>query len=286
MVRGMLDVLVVPNQRRPGAGLEPKSEPRRAWLPQQSRYCPVVEDANRLGVLVYPPLALDEVFQVRLVEGGVYRFSFLRQERLCFTLLWRGAAGAGASTTLELLQHDASTGVREAMIPDIIDTLAVNIGGLPGGIGLRGAHDFVTPDGWDTIYTGVLNKLERPSVPSLTVRVETDWFRQPTEFRYQLEVGDGISAAGYAPVGQVFFVPREPLTLRAASDAERVTFRRELESYWGRKPEQRRYSAYGGIFDWQYRGESRAYEQAHGPLRSPFEPSTEARERPPGEPSG
>ena len=160
----MLDVALVPNQRRPGVGRKPQSEARRAWLPQQSRFCPVLEDGSKIGYLVYPPLEDDESLQVRFVENGYFRFTFYKQQRTVFTLMTKPAAGGGQAATDELVQFDEGAGLRREAIPSLLDALTVNIGGLAGGVGLRGAYDFMTPDGWDTVYTGVLNNVERPTV--------------------------------------------------------------------------------------------------------------------------
>lgn len=251
---------------RPGVGLPPRSEARRAWLPQQSRFCPVLEDGNRLGVLVYPPLALDEVLQVRHLDGGAFRFTLHRSERVVFILV---AAAGETGAAVEVLQFDPGLGLAESSIPAFLEAATMNLGGdPPGAIGLRGAHDFVTPDGWDTVYGGVVNQLERPIVPSIVRRERTDEAVVPTVFRYALAPGEAISASGYAPVGQVFFVPRGQAELRRASDAERARFVEELESYWGRKHEHRQYTAYGGVFDRQYRAESRAFDDSRGSPRA------------------
>lgn len=51
-----------------------------------------------------------------------------------------------------------------------------DFGTPPGAITLRGAYNFGTlPDG-DTVYTSVLNMVDRPIAPMLVVRVETDWY--------------------------------------------------------------------------------------------------------------
>ena len=52
----------------------------------------------------------------------------------------------------------------------------------------------------------------------LVVRVETDWYVHETEFRYVLQPGEGISSARTMPIGQVFFVPREEITLRDCTE--------------------------------------------------------------------
>src|SRR4029079_18211072 len=79
----------------------------------------------------------------------------------------------------------------------------------PGAVSLRGAWNFQTPPGWDTIYTPVFNNIERPFAPMLVIRVETDWHVHDSEFRYVLQPGETISASHSMPVGQVMFVPRE-----------------------------------------------------------------------------
>ena len=274
----MVEIKIVPNQRRPGVGREPSSEGRRAWLPQQSRFCPVLEDGNKLGFLVYPPLEDEETFQVRYVDEGNYRMTFYREKQAVFTVLRRLSGGGGIGSTDELVQFDERAGLPQRQVPALIDALVVNVGGLSGGIGFRGAYDFMTPDGWDTIYTGMLNDLQRPLISTLAVRVQTDWFRQPTEIRYSMQNGEGVSASGFAPIGQVFFVPRDELTLEVATPAEQERYARELDEYWARKPEQEQVTGYGGVYDHQYRLESRAYEAEHAPKRPAYEPPPAAAE--------
>ena len=80
IIRVMLNVKLVPNQNRPGVGLMPASEGRRTWLPQQSRFCPVLEDGSQMGFLVYPPLEEDETYQVRYDDDGSYRFTFSKPD--------------------------------------------------------------------------------------------------------------------------------------------------------------------------------------------------------------
>src|SRR5437762_14200855 len=83
-----------------------------------------------------------------------------------------------------------------------------DLGTPPGAIALRGATNFQTPPGWDTVYTPIFNMIERPVAPMLVVRVETDWYPHETEFRYVLQPGEGIPGAHNMPIGQVFFAPR------------------------------------------------------------------------------
>lgn len=197
------EVIVVPNMRRPGAGREPE---------------PTSDGAG--GLLVFAPLEADEEFEARYLEDGVFEFVFRKRERTAFALRHRPAAGAAGGATDELTTFDPASGLRQEAVPAVLDALTVNVGGLRGGVGLRGAHDFATPEGWDTIYSGVGDPSGRPWLPSLTVRVETDWFRQPSEFRYALDVGEALRVTHDRPVGSVLFVPREELVLRLEPASE------------------------------------------------------------------
>jgi hypothetical protein len=64
--------------------------------------------------------------------------------------------------------------------------------------------------------------------------VETDWYAHETEFRYVLQPGEAISGARNMPVGQVFFVPRETVTMRDCT-AEELTAIRESKREFARQ---------------------------------------------------
>jgi hypothetical protein len=100
-----------------------------------------------------------------------------------------------------------------------------DLGTPTGGVTLRGATNFQTPEGWDTVYTSVMNNIERPVAPVLVVRVETDWYAHESEFRYVLQPGEAIPGARNQPVGQVFFVPRETVTTRECTPDELAAWR-------------------------------------------------------------
>lgn len=53
---------------------------------------------------------------------------------------------------------------------------ADDLGTPAAAVTLRGAWNFQTPSGWDTVYTPIFNMIERPQAPMLAIRVETDWF--------------------------------------------------------------------------------------------------------------
>ncbi|MBM3140560.1 MAG: hypothetical protein FJZ92_10280 [Chloroflexi bacterium] len=251
-------VTIVPNQRRPGVGKLPVPENRRAWLPQQARFCPVLEDASRSGFLVYPPLATNESFQVRLLEHHVFRLSFFIEDesgtsRRVAVIDYQPAAGTGGVDAQDVRFVEPAAPIDENDALALFDALTTNVNSPPGGIGIRGAYDFVTPEGWDTIYLGVLNEQQRPHVPTLTARVETDWYAQNTEFRYVLAPGDVLSAAGSAPVGQVLFVPREEMELHAASEEEVARFQEAGRRYWAERATKQRVTNFGALYTYHYR---------------------------------
>ena len=115
-----------------------------------------------------------------------------------------------------MLSREAALAVTRAfLVPE-------DMGTPPGAVALRGATNFQTPSGWDTVYSPIFNMIERPVAPMLAIRVETDWYAHETEFRYVLQAGEGITVEHSMPIGQVFFVPREPITMRpCTSDGDR-----------------------------------------------------------------
>ena len=105
-----------------------------------------------------------------------------------------------------------------------------DLGTPAGAVTLRGATNFQTPEGWDTVYTPIFNNIERPVAPMLIVRVETDWYPHESEFRYVLQPGEGIHGAHNLPIGQAFFVPRERVTLRDCTEEELAAIRQSKKT--------------------------------------------------------
>ena len=260
---------ILPNQRRSGIGKLPAHESRRAWLPQQARFCPVLEDASKSGFLVYPPLHPHESYQVRLTEKNAFLLTFyvagpggLRAP--AFAVEINASAGTGGIDQPEIVFIEESAPLTEELVMEMVDALVTNVNGPPGGIGLRGAHDFVTAEGWDTVYLGVLNEPQQPTVPVLAARVETDWYPQPTEFRYVLQRGDMVSVSGDAPIGQVLFVPRESVELVAGDDADRARFDEAQEEYWEQRRLKDRTTNFGTTYSHHYRDVQRANRREGG----------------------
>ncbi|MBV9123094.1 MAG: hypothetical protein JO112_07040 [Planctomycetes bacterium] len=248
----MPEITFLPNRFRPGVGKEPHREGRRPLLPALAAHCPVLVAANALGYLVYSALAEGEAFQIRYLPDNSLLFSFftgnnsLQPER-AFSLRYAISAGSVGLWTEELVYRNPSCHLEEATIFQLRDALfqAGNLGVVPGAVGLLGATSFVTPDGWDAVYTGVLNNPQPPLVAALSVRVETDWFPFETEFRYVLQPGDSLAVQSTTPIGQVFFIPREPLTTRKGSTEEMLAFQRAIEEYRKEKANDQLEMSYG-----------------------------------------
>ena len=81
---------------------------------------------------------------------------------------------------------------RTLIVPEDLGTPA-------GGITLRGATNFQTPPGWDTVYTPVFNMIERPFAPMLVIRVETDWYRARNRIPLRPAAGRGDQLRAQPP---------------------------------------------------------------------------------------
>src|SRR5919106_5419600 len=221
-----MEVRLFPNARRPGVGLKPRREAQRPLLPQHARHCPVLEAGSALGFMVYAPLEPKESVHVEYEGDGRYKFVYYLQTQdgkrtpifqVTMTLSVGGVGMVKEEVTFvgaQMLSRDAALAVmRVFLVPE-------DMGTPPGGIALRAATNFQTASGWDTVYTPIFNMIERPFAPMLVVRVETDWYAHETEFRYVLQAGEGLTLEHSIPIGQVFFVPREPITMRACTAAE------------------------------------------------------------------
>src|SRR6202030_1740603 len=107
-----------------------------------------------------------------------------------------------AHITFMIREHPVSPETAMALTRTFI--VPEDLGTPAGGVSLRGAWNFQTPSGWDSVYTPVFNMIERPMAPMLVVRVETDWYVHETEFRYVLQQGEMFSGAHSLAIGQVF----------------------------------------------------------------------------------
>jgi len=253
-----------PNSRRPGVGQKPRREGTRPLLPQHARHCPVLEAGSSLGFMVYPALEPKESLYIEYEGEGRYKFAYYLQSQsgkptpifsVALSLSLGGVGMVKEEVTfvgVPMLSREAALAVsRVFLVPE-------DMGTPPGAIALRGATNFQTPPGWDTVYTPILNMIERPVAPMLVVRVETDWYAHETEFRYVLQPGDGITVAHSVPIGQVFFVPREEITMRDCTSEELEAIARSREEFSRHKAEVTQTTSYGLSYSPYYLRQSRA----------------------------
>ena len=267
-----MEVRLFSNSARPGVGWKPRREGQRPLLPQHARHCPVLEAGSALGFLVYPPLEQNESFHIEYQGDGRYQFLyFLSTPRgkwepvfSVTIVLPLGSIGmikeevSFNSKTPPISREAAVSMARVFIVPE-------DCGTPPGAIALRGATNFQTPPGWDTVYSPIFNMIERPIAPMLIVRVETDWYPHDTEFRYVLQPGEGIPGAQNMPIGQVFFVPREEVTMRDCTEEELDGIRKAREEFFREKAASKIRTPNGLDYSPHYIRQSRA--QASSPER-------------------
>jgi hypothetical protein len=259
-----MEVRLLPNSRRPGVGLKPRREATRPLLPQHARHCPVLEAGSALGFMVYPPLEPRESLYVEYEGDGRYKFVYYLQTQdgkrvPLFQVTLSLPVGSIGMMKEEvtfvgapMLSRESALGVARAfLVPE-------DMGTPPGAIALRGATNFQTPAGWDTVYTPIFNMIERPVAPMLVVRVETDWYAHETEFRYVLQAGEGITVEHSIPIGQVCFVPREEITLRACTSEELKAFEESRDEFTRHKAAAVQKTSYGLAYSPHYLRQSRA----------------------------
>ena len=260
-----MEVRLYSNSSRPGVGLKPRRESQRPLLPQHARHCPVLEAGSALGLLVYPPLEPNESFHIEYEGEGRYQLTyFLNTEGAkwepVFTVAIVLPIGSIGMMKEEVyfanktppISRDTALGVMRALV------VPEDLGTPPGAISLRGATNFKTPAGWDTVYTPIFNMVERPVAPMLVVRVETDWYAHETEFRYVLQPGEGIHGAHNMPIGQVFFVPREEVRLAECTPEELAAIQTSREEFFHHKASSKIMTPYGLEYSPHYLRQSRS----------------------------
>jgi hypothetical protein len=259
-----VQVSIYPNSRRPGVGQRPRREAQRPLLPQHARHCPVLEAGSAAGFLVYPPLQPQEAYQVGYQGEGQYKFAYYLNPtgstwETVFTITFVMPVG-GLGAVREDVEFKMSGGLvsAENAVLTARSLIATDDLGTPAGaVTLRGAWNFRTPPGWDTVYTPVFNLIERPLAPMLVVRVETDWYVHDSDFRFVLQQGEAISATHALPVGQALFVPREEVTLADASDEQVSVLERAREEFQREKAAATQTTPYGLPYSPHYARSSR-----------------------------
>jgi hypothetical protein len=274
-----MEVGTFPNSRRPGVGLQPKREASRPLLPQHARHCPVLEAGSALGFMVYPPLEPKESLYVEHEGDGRYKFVYYLQTQggnrtpifqITMTLPAGGVGMVKEDVTFvgaPMLSREAALAVGRVFL------VAEDMGTPPGAVALRGATNFKTPAGWDTVYTPIFNMIERPVAPMLVVRVETDWYPHESVFRYVLQAGEGLSLEHSIPIGQVFFVPREQVTMRPCTGEELKAIEESRQEFNRQKAATVQKTSYGLSYSPHYLRQSRAQRPEGEEGRSPKGPS-------------
>ena len=258
-----MEVRLFPNARRPGVGLTPRREGSRPLLPQHARHCPVLEAGSALGFMVYAPLEPKEAVFVEHEGDGRYRFVYYlttqdgKRTPIFQVTMSLSVGGIGMMKEevtfigAPMLSREAALAVMRAfLVPEDMGTPA-------GAVALRGATNFQTPTGWDTVYTPILNMIERPVAPMLSIRVETDWYAHETEFRYVLQPGEGITVEHSIPIGQVFFVPREQITMRPCTAEELKEIEKSQVEFQQHKAAATQKTSYGLSYSPHYLRQSR-----------------------------
>ena len=258
-----MDVRLLPNSRRPGAGMKPKREGTRPLLPQHARHCPVLEAGSAMGFMVYAPLEPKESLYLEYEGEGRYKFVYYLKTQdgkptpiyqITMSLSTGGVGMVKEDVTFvgaPLLSREAALAVmRVFLVPE-------DMGTPPGAIALRGATNFVTPKGWDTVYTPIFNHIERPVAPMLVVRVETDWYSHETEFRYVLQAGEGMTLEHTLPIGQVLFLPREEINFLDATESDVKAFEDARAEFSKHKAAATQTTSYGLQYSPHYLRQSR-----------------------------
>ena len=262
-----MDVRIFPNSNRPGVGQKPRRESQRPLLPQHARHCPVLEAGSALGFLVYPPLEQNESFYIDYEGEGRYRFVFYinkggRWQPVFGVMIVQPVGGTGMlKEEVHFMTPEPVTTREKALVMARTFMVPEDLGTPPGALALRGAWNFRTPAGWDTVYTPIFNVIERPIAPMLVIRVETDWYAHETEFRYVLQPGEGISGSHTMPIGQVLFVPRDEVSLHECDAAELTAIRSFQEEFAREKAAVKLTSSYGLPYSPHYLRLSRAQKQ-------------------------
>lgn len=260
-----MEVRLFPNAARPGVGLKPRRESQRPFLPQHARHCPVLEAGSALGFMVYPALERHEAFHIEFHGEGRYEFRYFLATQSggwqgLFAMTVTLPVGSVGMIKKEVGFLVPNPPISEEGAIKVAQTFVVveDLGTPPGAITLRGAWNFRTPRGWDTLYLPVLNMIERPIAPMLSVRVETDWYPQESEFRYVLQPGEGLPGSHTLPIGQAIFIPREEVTLAECTSEEVEIIKQQKDEFMREKAASKRTTNYGLEYSPHYAQTSKA----------------------------
>ncbi len=260
-----MEVRLFPNSARPHIGQKPRREAQRPLLPQHARHCPVLEAGSAMGFLVFAPLEPYESYYIGYEGDGRYQFTYYLtppngSPQAMFTVTMSMPVGSIGAMREDVQFHRKDVPLNREQALLLLRQLIIpqDLGTPPGALALRGATNFQTPAGWDTVYTPIFNMIERPVAPMLVVRVETDWYAHETEFRYVLQPGEGLTVSQSIPIGQVMFVPREEITMRDLGDEELAALEQSKAEFHQQKAAAAQKTSYGLTYSPHYLRKSRA----------------------------
>ncbi|MBI4198377.1 MAG: hypothetical protein HY533_04640 [Chloroflexi bacterium] len=191
-------------------GRRPHKLSTRPRLPQASLHCPVLSEGNGLGWLVYPNTR--SAWEVERVPGYL-QIRHHASEHSDFEFDFLLQAGEDGSRVIELLSPEGVSPDPncEKRIKAAMDKVFHSMQNPAGSIRLLGNCWFKTPEGWDSVWTGVTNLFDPPLPHAFTVRVQTDWYvgTPVTEVLYQLRLGERLRVDTQTPMSMVAFVPRQ-----------------------------------------------------------------------------
>jgi len=212
----------------------------------------VLEAGSGLGLLVYPPLEKTEAYWVSYEGEGLFRFVYYvntsgtKFERVFMVAITLPAGGAGMIREDVTFLTPVPTTTREnALLMMRTFIVPEDLGTPAGAVTLRGAWNFQTPAGWDSVFTPIFNLIERPVIPMMVIRVESDWYAHESEFRYVLQPGQALSVSSTMPIGQVMFVPREQVTTRDCSPEELEAINQSIAQFARDKAAQTQTTPFG-----------------------------------------
>jgi hypothetical protein len=213
-----VQVKIVSNYRRPGVGHRPVRARLPADVRARAELQPELQSASESGFLVYAPLQPNEAIEVLLLDDGAFRFSLSSTDQEgesaeVFSVVMGGSSGWGGLGRVVAARDERATITRQE-IDQLVSAMSTNV--MPGTaaqFGFLGAHNFITPPEWNTLCVSPFNVPRDDGIPCLNCLIETDWYPQNTEFRFAFKKGESICFTHDTPIGQVVFVPREPVTL-------------------------------------------------------------------------
>ena len=234
-----MEVRLFPNTTRPGVGLKPRREAQRPLLPQHARHCPVLEAGSALGFLVYPALEPHESFHVEYQGEGKYKFVYYvnptggKLEGVVQVNVALPVGGIGVfREEVKFLTKQPTTTKENALLMMRTFLVPEDLGSPAGGLSLRGAWNFQTPPGWDSVlHTGLQPRRKAGGADADHPRRDRLVPASRPNSATCSSRARGFPASHSLPIGQVFFVPREDVSMRECTADEITAIAQATEEF-------------------------------------------------------